>query len=627
MLQNTVKNLKDHYNRSVMTYISSSLILILSVSLISMFISFRVTELADSDAKAINISGTLRMWSYRLGIAVEQEDREYLLVNIKVLDDIWQHPVFYKVTYQKHNPALSEHFEKVRNQWAERLRPRLLSFHATLKYSPDQDTEAEKDELIQALIQQVDALNTLVGMFEKSAENSITSLRKVQIIAMFATVLIACLIFYLLKNRIERPLKTLTKAAHHIGEGDFDQKIELGGRDELALMAATMQQTSQSLHTIYGELERLVDEKTRKLRHNNTTLSFLFNVSRSIQESYIQPLDHQQIIDQLSELVHLDDIELCLMTPEGNHSYHQFVPQAQNHNCIQGDCTTCKGDGNFSNLIASDSGIITHNFPLFCENRQHGVLVVRAPQNTPLQSWQERILQSAADQFAIALTLNEQKDKERRLTLMQERTTIARELHDSLAQALSYLQIQVTRLQKSQEKRRFDLQQPIIDELRCGLSSAYQQLRELLTTFRLQATAEGLHAALKDTVQKLLERSEINIHLNYGVEDIPFTPIEEIHLLQIVREASQNAVKHSKASRLDILLLPEGDSDVRLTIRDNGVGLPSQPEKLNHYGLAIMQERSRHLNGSIQIHNHPDGGVAVEFGFTPSIFLDQKKSA
>ena len=201
--------------------------------------------------------------------------------------------------------------------------------------------------------------------------------------------------------------------------------------------------------------------------------------------------------------------------------------------------------------------------------------------------------------------------------MLSERTVIARELHDSLAQALSYLKIQVTRLQKSKDKERYDLQQPIIDELREGLSSAYRQLRELLTTFRLKMDTGGLKTALDNTVHQLQERTDMNISLHYQVTDLPLSPTEEIHLLQIVREATQNAINHSRGKTVDVRLTMLDDKSIELTIDDDGIGIPDTPEKLNHYGLAIMNERSRQLGGEVKILAREQGGTRVRFDFQP----------
>ena len=102
-------------------------------------------------------------------------------------------------------------------------------------------------------------------------------------------------------------------------------------------------------------------------------------------------------------------------------------------------------------------------------------------------------------------------------------------------------------------------------------------------------------------------------------------PHEEIHLLQIIREASQNAVHHSQGSVIKISL-QQNEQGVNLAVEDNGVGIPQSAEKLNHYGLAIMQERSKHLDGNIQIIARTEGGTGVYFHFMPE-YLRQKHSA
>lgn len=202
--------------------------------------------------------------------------------------------------------------------------------------------------------------------------------------------------------------------------------------------------------------------------------------------------------------------------------------------------------------------------------------------------------------------------------MLNERTVIARELHDSLAQALSYLQIQVTRLQKSIDQKHYDAQQPIVDELREGLSSAYRQLRELLTTFRLKIDTGGLHSALSLVINQLNQRSDLKVQLHYQLDNIPLSPTEEIHLLQIIREASQNAVNHSKGSTLDIFLRQKDDQYIELVVQDDGIGIPPNAERNNHYGLAIINERSRHLNGHVAIEPRAEGGTRVTFSFKPA---------
>jgi two-component system nitrate/nitrite sensor histidine kinase NarX len=111
------------------------------------------------------------------------------------------------------------------------------------------------------------------------------------------------------------------------------------------------------------------------------------------------------------------------------------------------------------------------------------------------------------------------------------------------------------------------------------------------------------------------------INLDYRLNNIPLAPHEEIHLLQIIREASQNAVNHSQGTQVHISLSQPGGQDVELRITDDGVGLPENAEKVNHYGLAIMQERSRNLGGEINMSRLAAGGTEVLFSFTPDYLL------
>jgi two-component system nitrate/nitrite sensor histidine kinase NarX len=281
---------------------------------------------------------------------------------------------------------------------------------------------------------------------------------------------------------------------------------------------------------------------------------------------------------------------------------------------MTGECFNCKGSAPFDSV--GNLGL-AHKYPIVRNDRQYGIIRLRTSDLKPLSGWRDQLLRSTADQLAIALSLNETKEQSHRLAMLNERTVIARELHDSLAQALSYLKIQVTRLQKSHDAKKYDLQQPILEELKEGLSSAYRHLRELLTTFRLKIDEGGLENALTQTIEQLLERTEMDIQLEYQLHNVPLNPMEEIHLLQIAREASQNAVNHSGGERLQIRLFQNGDKSIELLIEDDGRGLPQDPKKLNHYGLAIMQERSKHLKGNLAVSRVVPHGTRIHLKFEP----------
>ncbi len=185
--------------------------------------------------------------------------------------------------------------------------------------------------------------------------------------------------------------------------------------------------------------------------------------------------------------------------------------------------------------------------PLSIAGHRFGELFIES-RSGRLENWQQQLIETFCDNIARTFALSLQQEQESRLALFAERGTIARELHDSLAQSLSYLKIQVSRL-GTLLKREAPAEkiEDTLDELREGLNGAYRQLRELLTTFRLSLDEPSLEAALGNAVAEFGERGEVTIELDNRLQHVPLSPNEEIHVLQIVREALSNVVRHSQA--------------------------------------------------------------------------------
>lgn len=591
---------------SIVTRIGVALALIVALALGTMIISYWISERADSDALAINIAGSLRMQTYKVVmLSATPADPAFNRAKQKIFET-WRHPVFKRLNSQQNH--MSDTFEQGKAAW-EIIDEKLL--------------KVDVDQRFALATSQVDLLDDLVNQIQRDAEYKVRLLRAVQVIALFTTVLLAAVVLHWLRNRVEQPLSELTRAAHRIGQGDFTTRLVQQQPDELGVLATTLNKMSDAIASMYGNLQKRVDSQTAALQNTNIKLQFLYDMVRNLTIETVDKSKLDDIVENLQRVVNIHDIELCLITENGNRPYLQILPSDQQDPCEKSSCHDCV-TANEQGECGEDGYV--YRYAVQRDNHYYGVLVVRTGMSAVLLDWQQQLLRTVADHIAIAMGLKGEHEQTRRIALMQERTVIARELHDSLAQALSYLKIQVSRLNKAIPKHDDAMMLDITDELKQGLDNAYRQLRELLTTFRLKVEGGGLAQAIDQAIQALTSQSGLQFRVDYQLINVPLSPHEEIHLLQIIREASQNAVHHSKGTEVIIRLVQNIDQSIELAVEDNGVGIPESAEKLNHYGLAIMQERSRQLFGVLNIARRMQGGTGVYFRFTPDYLRNQSNT-
>lgn len=97
-------------------------------------------------------------------------------------------------------------------------------------------------------------------------------------------------------------------------------------------------------------------------------------------------------------------------------------------------------------------------------------------------------------------------------------------------------------------------------------------------------------------------------------------PQELVHVLQIVREATLNAIKHSKGTLIEVKAHINAEGEYEILVQDNGVGIPTLDEPEGHYGLNIMTERSRQLNAQLTISKGEQGGTQVKITLPHTFF-------
>jgi len=240
-----------------------------------------------------------------------------------------------------------------------------------------------------------------------------------------------------------------------------------------------------------------------------------------------------------------------------------------------------------------------------------------------LSDTKQPLVEEFTQQMARVLLAINKVFRVRKQDLYDERATISRELHDSLAQSLTYLKIQISRLEASLSDslkdcgRSRENTESIVRELRTRLNRAYRELRELMTTFRLTMHGKSCNMALEELIRESEQSSNIAFTLDNRLEEDCLSVDEEMQLFQIIREALFNIVQHSKAKLAVIKLDAETGAEVRLQISDDGVGSDKLQARAQHHGLLIMQERAFGLNGQFSVSQIDKGGTTIDVSFAP----------
>ncbi len=240
---------------------------------------------------------------------------------------------------------------------------------------------------------------------------------------------------------------------------------------------------------------------------------------------------------------------------------------------------------------------------------RYGVLIVEFPAAVALKAVDNRLLQSLVGVITLAVGGALRNQRKRRMALMEERAAIARELHDSLAQSLTFLKLQLSHIQSARKlssEGNHELDDSL-SELRVGVDSAYRQVRQLLNAFRGTISAGGLHQAFRRVIDDLSPSTRTSIELDCRLANEELTPDEELHVLQILREALTNVIRHASAERARVSI-QDADGQFILSVHDDGRGIPvlskSQkglPASAGHYGITIMRERAERLGGEFEI--------------------------
>lgn len=251
--------------------------------------------------------------------------------------------------------------------------------------------------------------------------------------------------------------------------------------------------------------------------------------------------------------------------------------------------------------------------PLKSSSGTIGVVCLFSPHSHHFKLSESNLLLSIGNRIAMAVEKARLYEKVQAVAVLEERERISAELHDGLAQVLSYV------ITKSQATRqlldRITEANDYLGEIENVAQELYTDTREVIVGLRTAISGDrSLISALSDYVARFGQMHNIKTELIIDDHAIPsLSPQVELQAIRIVQEALSNARKHSEATHATVKVAA-GDNELTITVKDNGKGFDTtKTDKVDwtKFGLRNMKERAERINGSLLLESDLHKGTKV----------------
>jgi signal transduction histidine kinase len=254
----------------------------------------------------------------------------------------------------------------------------------------------------------------------------------------------------------------------------------------------------------------------------------------------------------------------------------------------------------------SEDGNISVGVPLATHGRRLGTLVAARPASLGFAAAEVELLGVCGAQASLLLERSILREEVAAGAVIEERSRLAREVHDGLAQHLAFLKMRIAWLRRSPVA--LDVGQ--LDDVEQVLETALQEARQAITTLRAEpqgtSTAEAIAAYAAEFGQ--ISGMSVEVSHEAGVPEVG--PKARVEVLRIVQEALNNARTHAGASHVAVRIRARGRG-VEVTIIDDGTGFDTARREAGHFGIEIMRERAESIGGHFDLTSTPDSGTRV----------------
>jgi len=607
----------------------------LIVALASIGSTLLVSWRLEGSAAAINDAGSLRMRTYRLAyltqeigrgepgsdvgrlIAKEIVDFDRVVATLRHGDPV--RPLFVPDT-----AAIASAFAEFDRAWAA-LEPKLAGVAASGVAGV---ARPEFEHF-------VDVVDRLVVTLERDIARTTSLLRSIQLALVALAIAGAVALIYLAFLFIIRPVHQLEEGLQRMAKGEFAVRLPVESKDEFGALARGFNDMALHLEESYRTLEGRVADKTRSLAAQNARLATLYDMTAFLNaQSSLENLCRGfltrllattgaaagavRLVSRESETLHLFVHEG--MTPELADKEHCL----RRNECACGEAVTRSAatihalDGKKTPITITLPHCVEAGFavvaavPVAAQRQVLGIFNLFYRDRHETSSEERHMLESLGQHLGVAIESLRLASRDRELAIAEERNLLAQELHDSIAQALAFLNLQTQMLRKALGESDAAETTRILDEIQAGVQESYADVRELLVHFRTRIAEGDVEHGIRTLLARLEHQTGMRTELRVSGAAMPLAPDDQLQVMHILQEAVSNVRKHAHATRVEVEL--ERGPDYAFTVRDDGRGF--DPARMAddagaHVGLRIMQERAARIGGTVTVASRPGRGTEV----------------
>ena len=577
----------------------------------------------EGGAASVNEAGRMRMQAYRMVLSVGTGDLQALPRQRAEFEASLQllrqgdpeRPLFvpWDDTVRQRFAAVEQDWVRYRDRFAGALPPSASSSLAS-------DAAAFASHI-----------DGFVSAIEAHLSRWTSLMHLLQIGLMAFAVIGAAVLLYTGYLFVLEPVGQLKQAAHRIQSGDLGARVACATTDEFGTLAAGFNDMAEQLQSMYRSLESRVREKTAQLEEKHERLESLYEVTNLVTRALTLDELASGFTKSVARIAHADGVALR-WSDETKRRYLMLashgLPQAMleaEHCLMAGDCHCGAVDAppgaRVIPIRAMEPARMGHcaragfetvvSVPIRLHDRLMGEIDLFFHAQVDLSEAERSLLDALSVQLAGAMENLRLSALGLEAAVSQERSFLARELHDSIAQSLAFLKIQVQLMRDAIARGDPEQVQHVLGEIDVGVRESYGDVRELLMHFRTRANAEDIEPALMTTLRKFEHQTGLKTTLQMQGQGLPLAPDTQIQVLHIVQEALSNIRKHARAGHvwLDVQQQPQW----RLEVRDDGLGFSNRdgPPDETHVGLRIMAERAERLGAHFEVLSTPGRGTSI----------------